>query len=116
MKNKEEPLIKRHTKIIEIGGKKYKLTHPGMRFATRWRRECTEIQSGKAIFDTEQYLDLCFENCVSPIDHSFSPNQDNIEDPKEGEEWTACLLRFLRGQALKDFLPKEKKQKTEGAS
>ena len=108
---KDEPLVKRFTKMVKIGGKKYELKHPGMRFVNRWRRVCTTIMEGKPVFDTEQYIDLCFENCVTPVDHDFKPDQDNIVDPKEGEEWTAILLRFLRGGDIEDFSPTAKKQK-----
>lgn len=115
-KKAETPLIKKHTKVIEIGRKKYKLIHPGMRYTTRWKRECTDIKDGKALFDMEKYLDFCFENCVEPIDHTFYPTLDNLLDPKEGEEWSAALPRFLRGDALEDFSPKEEKEKPQDSS
>jgi len=115
-KKAEIPLIKKHTKIVEIGGKKYRLEHPGMRMSIRWKRECTDIKDGKALFDMEAYLDFAFEGCVFPIDHNFRPNLDDIEDPKEGEEWSVVLPRFLRGDDLEDFSPKEEKEKSQDSS
>ena len=115
-KNKDAPFTKRHTKIVQVGGKEYKLTHPGMRFVNRWKRECTDIKDGKALFDMEKYIDFCFENCVMPEGHTFRPKQDDIFDPIEGEEWSAVLPRFLRGDALEDFIPKAEKKESQEAS
>ncbi len=116
MKEKKKQPIqgpsKKYIKLVEIAGKKYKLIYPGMRLVNRWRHESTEIVDGKARFDTEKYLDFAFE-CVDPIGHNFLPTLDNIENPKEGEEWTAVLLRFLRGDALEEFQPAEEEEESQ---
>lgn len=115
MKEKQRDLIPRYTKDVEVNGKKYKLIHPGMRLHTRWRRECSEIVEGKILFDLEKFLDFIFD-CVEPIGHTFVPKMDNIENPKEQEEWSRLLPRFLRGDSIEDFQGKEKEKGSQETS
>lgn len=78
---------------IELNEKKYKLQHPGNREVLKLRAQCVNPKTGLA--ELEPLMDFCFEHVVIPEGHSFKPTIDNIP-PREFEQWTEILPRFLR--------------------
>lgn len=85
--------------VIELGGKKYKLQHPGNRKWLEWRQESVDVQTGSV--DMAGLLDNAFEHCVIPEGHDFKPTLDNVR-PADLEVWQLALRKFLGGELISE--------------
>lgn len=90
--------------IIEVGGKCYRLQHPGNRNWVRLKQELIDIKTNK--FNIEKLLDYAFEHCVFPEGHNAEPTLDNL--PLEDlETWEVILPNFFRGKVDSKWKPKK---------
>jgi hypothetical protein len=91
--------------IVEVGGLKYKLQHPGNRAWIKLKPSLINMTTRE--FNLEKLMDYAFEHCVFPEGHSFEPTIDNI-DLKDSETWEVLLPNFFRGKIDPKFKPKDK--------
>lgn len=78
-----------------IGGKKYRVQHPGNRKNLEMQQRAINARTGA--FDQTVVFDYMFEHCVIPLENQTKPDLDMIS-PQEVEEWAVFLPTFLRGQ------------------
>lgn len=97
------------TDIVEVGGKLYKLQHPGNRAWLKLKQSLINLTSKE--FDLVKLLDYAFEHCVFPHEHNFEPTIDNIS-LNDSEVWEVILPNFFRGKVDAKFKPKNKTGET----
>jgi len=102
--NSKQP-ISIYSETVEVGGKLYRLQHPGNRAWLKLKQSLVNITTKE--FDFEKLLDYAFEHCVFPEGHNFEPTIDNVS-LNESEVWEVILPNFFRGKVDNKFKPKNK--------